>query len=213
MERECTMKQTADKGKSLPVNKFNESILVVKREKLFPNGEWNGIKQVDFKHYLQLVQQHQEFMPRGLAEDNPTYKQIIPYLVFRHNDLYFLMQRKGSSSEQRLASKYSLGIGGHLREEDMKGSTIIEWAQREFDEEIYYNGSVTITPLGILNSEKTPVDQVHIGFVLLLEGDSPDISIRSELQSGELTPLSVCREKDLEGWSKFVVNFLETHSL
>lgn len=203
------MKQTTDKVKSLPVNKFNESILVVKRKNLFPNGDWTGIKQVDFEQYLKLVQQHQEFMPRGLAEEDTTYKQIIPYLVFRHNDLYFLMQRKGSSSEQRLASKYSLGIGGHLREEDMKGSSIIEWAQREFDEEINYSGSVTITPLGILNSESTPVDQVHIGFVLLLEGDSADINIRSELQSGELVPLSVCKEKDLEGWSELVVEFLE----
>ena len=203
------MKQTSDKKKQLSANKFNESILVVKRKNLFPDGDWTGIKQVDFEHYLKLVQQLQEFMPRGLAEDDTTYKQIIPYLVFRHNDLYFLMQRKGSSSEQRLANKYSLGIGGHLREEDMKGSTIIEWAQREFDEEICYNGSVTITPLGILNSESSPVDQVHIGFVLLLEGDSADISIRSELQSGELVPLSVCKEKDLEGWSRFVVEYLE----
>ena len=207
------MKQTTNNKKQLPADKFNESILVVNRKNLFPAGEWSGIKHVDFDHYLKLVQQHQEFMPRGLAEEDATYKQIIPYLVFRHNDLYFLMQRKGSSSEQRLASKYSLGIGGHLREEDMKGSSIIEWAQREFDEEICYSGSVTITPLGILNSESTPVDQVHIGFVLLLEGDSADISIRSELQSGELVPLSVCKKKDLEGWSRFVVDFLGTHSL
>jgi predicted NUDIX family phosphoesterase len=206
------MKQVTNNKKSLPASKFNESILVVKREHLFLQGEWRGIKQVDFKQYFTLIQQHQEFMPRGLAEDNPAYKQIIPYLVFRHNDLYFLMQRKGSSSEQRLASKYSLGIGGHLREEDMKGSTIIEWAQREFEEEINYNDSVAITPLGILNSEDTPVDQVHVGFVLLLEGNSPHISIRSELQSGALVPLSVCKEKDLEGWSRFVVDFLETYS-
>ena len=207
------MKQASGNEKQLPVNKFNESILVLKRKNLFPDGDWTGIKKVDFEQYLKLVQKHQEFMPRGLAEEDATYKQIIPYLVFRHNDLYFLMQRKGSSSEQRLASKYSLGIGGHLREEDMKGSTIIEWAQREFDEEICYSGSVTITPLGILNSESTPVDQVHIGFVLLLEGDSADISIRSELQSGELVLLSECKEKDLEGWSRLVVEFLETHKI
>ena len=207
------MKQTTNKIKQLSVDKFNESILVVKRKNLFPEGDWTGIKQVDFEQYLKLVQQHQEFMPRGLAEDDTAYKQIIPYLVFRHNDLYFLMQRKGSSSEQRLASKYSLGIGGHLREEDMKGSSIIEWAQREFDEEINYSGSVTITPLGILNSEETPVDQVHVGFVFLLEGDSADISIRSELQSGELVPLSACKEKDLEGWSRFVVEFLEANKV
>ncbi len=203
------MKQKVGNRKPLPISKFNESILVVKKNKLFPEGSWTGIKQVAFEDYLKLIQDHQEFMSRGLAEEDTAYKQIIPYLIFRHDDLYFLMQRKGSSSEQRLASKYSLGIGGHLREEDMKGSSIIEWAQREFDEEINYTGSVTITPLGILNSEETPVDQVHAGFVFLLEGDSADISIRSELQSGELVPLSVCKEKDLESWSRFVVEHLE----
>jgi len=203
------MKQMVSAKTSLPMHKFNESILVVKTKRLFPDGIWTGMKQVDFDHYLTLIQRYGEFMPRGLAEDDVRYKQIIPYLVFRHDNLYFLMQRKGSASEQRLASKYSLGIGGHLREEDLKGSSIIGWAQREFDEEIDYQGSVTITPLGLLNWEETPVDQVHIGFVFLLEGNSPHIRIKSELQSGELVPLSVCQERTLENWSRLVVEHLQ----
>ena len=195
--------------KQLPVDKFNEIILVVKRKHLFPNGDWTGLKQVDFQAYLELIEQHKEFIPRGLAENDPSYKQIIPYLVFRHNNLYFLMQRKGSSSEQRLANKFSLGIGGHLREEDIKGSDIFEWAQREFHEEIAYTSSFSITPLGVLNREDTPVDQVHIGLVLLLEGNSSAIAIKSELQSGELISLSECKEKNLENWSLMVVEYLE----
>ena len=191
-------------------NKFNESILVIKKQLLFPNGIWKGIKQVNFDQYATLIKTHREFMPRGLAEENFEYKQIIPYLVFRYQDLYFLMQRKSSSSEQRLASKYSLGIGGHLREEDIKTSSLITWAEREFDEEIFYQGSLTITPLGLLNWEETPVDQVHTGFVFLLEGDSSHIKIRSELQSGELVPLSRCKEYNLENWSRLVVEHLES---
>lgn len=194
----------------LPPHKFNESILVIKKEILFPNGAWDGIQQVDFDKYLTLIKKHQEFMPRGLAEQDTHYKQIIPYLVFKHNDLYFLMQRKGSSSEQRLANKYSLGIGGHLRQADIQGSTLFEWALREFKEEISYTGAVTITPIGILNSEKTPVDQVHVGFVLLLEGNSSDIKIKSELQSGVLASLQECKKTQLENWSRMIVDFLES---
>lgn len=204
------MKQTSTTKNVDLANKFNESILVVKKQILFPNGIWTGIKQVNFDQYVTLIQTHREFMPRGLAEENFKYKQIIPYLVFRYQDLYFLMQRKSSSSEQRLASKYSLGIGGHLREEDIKSSSLITWAQREFNEEISYQGNVTITPLGLLNWEETPVDQVHTGFVFLLEGDSPCISIRSELQSGELVPLAICKERNLENWSRLVVEHLES---
>ena len=194
----------------LPAHKFNEPIIVVKREFLFKNGTWQGIKQVDFTDYLALVQQHQESMLRGLAEENFEYKQIIPYLIFRHNNLYFLMQRKSSSSEQRLANKYSLGIGGHLRVEDLKGKTLFEWAEREFTEEVSYKGNLTITPLGILNLDTTPVEKVHIGFVLLLEGDSEDISIKSELQSGKLATVEECKKVDLEKWSILVLDHLKT---
>ncbi len=193
----------------LPPHKFNEPIIVVKREFLFKNGTWQGIKQVDFTDYLALVQQNQESMLRGLAEENFEYKQIIPYLIFRHNNLYFLMQRKSNSSEQRLANKYSLGIGGHLRTEDLKGTTLFEWAEREFKEEISYKGNFTITPLGILNLDTTPVEKVHIGFVLLLEGDSADIHIKSELQSGALVSLEACKKVDLEQWSALVIEHLD----
>ncbi|MFT6765515.1 MAG: putative NUDIX family phosphoesterase, partial [Alteromonas naphthalenivorans] len=106
-----------------------ERILVVKRSELFQKPAWTGIKSVDFDAYLKLIQTKQEFMPRNLAEENFDYKQIIPYLIFQHQDTYFLMQRKAGSSEQRLANKYSLGIGGHLREEDMDGATLFDWAR------------------------------------------------------------------------------------
>ena len=207
------MSTQAHSQPTMPANKYNESILVVKKDLLFPNGLWHGIRHVNFDEYLTLVQTHQEYMARGLAEENMTYKQIIPYLIFRHDQRYFLMQRKSTSSEQRLANKYSLGIGGHLRQQDIQGSTLFAWAQREFKEEIAYTGSFTIKPIGILNSEETPVDQVHVGFVLLLEGDSSTITIKSELQSGQLVSLKECKEKNLENWSSLVVEYLEKYSI
>ena len=69
-------------------------------------------------------------------ETDPAYKQIIPYLVFTYENKYFLMQRQKKASETRLQSKYSLGIGGHIREEDMENCTLVDWAKREFEEEI-----------------------------------------------------------------------------
>src|SRR5579872_4112225 len=97
----------------------DEQILVVKREKLFPHGAWNGIKAVDFAPYAELIQTNQEFQPRSQMETDPRYKQIIPYLVFTHNNTYFLMQRQAKMGDMRLANKYSLGIGGHIRQEDL----------------------------------------------------------------------------------------------
>jgi predicted NUDIX family phosphoesterase len=198
-------------AKPLQPSKYNEQILVVKRSCLFPGESWNGLNRVNFDAYLSIIQEQCEFHPRGPMEDDPTYKQIIPYLVFTHEGRYFLMERHAKASEQRLKSKLSLGIGGHIRKEDMgEGKGIFDWARREFHEEVNYQGHLTIKPLGILNDDSNEVGKVHIGFVFLLEGDSPEISVKSELQSGHLTPLEdLITSKDrMETWSQLVVEFL-----
>ena len=53
---------------------------------------------------------------------------------------------------------------------------------------------------------------MHIGFAFLLRGDSPEISVKSELKSGVLIPLSEClMQKDsMETWSQFVVDSLRS---
>lgn len=195
------------KSKSL-----DEHILVVKRNILFKEECWQGIKLIDCDNYLDLIKQEKEFHPRSEMETDQTYKQIIPYLVFKYEDKYFLMQRQAKATEQRLKSKYSLGIGGHIREEDLSSDSIIEWARREFEEEVNYNGLYTVEPVGILNDDTNEVGKVHAGFVFLLKGDSPDISVKSELKSGKLLTLSECKEyyDTMETWTQIVVDFLNS---
>ncbi len=185
---------------------MNENILVVKRTTLFPLQAPQGLVS-DTQQYLSTITQAQEFLPRARMEEDENYKQIIPYLIFKHTDRYFLMQRASTSSEQRLKNKYSLGIGGHMRQEDMaQGATIFDWAQREFHEEIDYQGSFTIRTLGILNDDTNPVGKVHLGLVLLLEGDSHQIKVKSELKSGQLVSLEECKAiyNSLESWSQII---------
>lgn len=190
--------------------KHEEQILVVKRTNLFSREAWNGLKEVDFDRYLTIIQTHNEFHPRSLMEHDPSYKQIIPYLVFKHKDRYFIMERHAKASEQRLKSKLSLGIGGHIRKEDMESASIFDWARREFHEEVSYDGDFIIKPLGILNDDSNDVGKVHIGFVFLLEGTSSEISVKSELQSGTLATLDEClAAKDrMETWSQFVIEHI-----
>jgi predicted NUDIX family phosphoesterase len=188
----------------------DEQILVVKTARLFPFGAWHGIHAADFEGYIKLITQSREFMPRAQMEQDTNYKQIIPYLVFTHGDRYFLMQRTAKSTEQRLQSKYSLGIGGHMREEDMTGTSIFDWAQREFHEEVSYEGNFTFEPLGLLNDDSNAVGQVHLGLVLLLKGDSSTISVKSELKSGVLLSLEELKDfrPHMESWSQFVFDAL-----
>ncbi len=202
--------QSQKQEKSLP--SLDEQILVVKRSTLLPEGTaWQGLNTDRFDELFSIVQQKQEFQPRSLMEEDPSYKQIIPYLVFCHDDRYFLMQRQAKASEQRLKSKYTLGIGGHIRQEDLTENDIMSWAQREFHEEVYYEGDYTVTPIGILNDDSNLVGQVHIGFVILIKGTSSSISIKSELKSGTLYTLKECETfyDSMEGWSKTVFDTLK----
>lgn len=192
-----------------------ENILVVKTNTLFANGSFQGIS-TQTQAFLDIINCHKEFKPRPAMEEDPSYKQIIPYLLFKHEDRYFLMQRKSTSSEQRLKNKYSLGIGGHMRQEDMgQNATIFDWAKREFEEEIDYSGKLTISTLGVLNDDSNPVGQVHLGLVLLLEGDSSEIKIRSELKSGQLVTSIECHKfyQDLESWSQIIFDAFLRQSL
>jgi len=188
----------------------DELILVVKRSHLFPNGDWHGLAKINFDHYMHIIDHKKEFHPRSLMETNTTYKQIIPYLVFQHNNKYFLMQRKADASETRLRSKLTLGIGGHVRQEDLQEKSLYAWAMREFHEEVHYAGNSTVQPLGILNDDSNEVGKVHIGFVFLVTGDSPNISVKSELKNGTLVSLQECIEQKnyMETWSQFAVDFL-----
>lgn len=188
----------------------NENILVVKTSTLFPHGAFQGLS-THTQEILDLINEHKEFNPRHIMEEDFSYKQIIPYLIFKFENQYFLMQRAATSSEQRLKNKYTLGIGGHMRQEDMnEGATIFDWAKREFEEEIDYTGHFSIKTVGVLNDDSNPVGQVHVGLVLLLEGTSPEIKVRSELKSGKLVSPAECLElyQDLESWSQIVFNGL-----
>lgn len=192
-----------------------ENILVVATTTLFPDESYTGFITGNFDHYAQKIVENSKFLDRAFAETDPTHKQIIPYLVFMHQGNVFMMQRTSTASEQRLKNKLTLGIGGHIRQEDFDlGPSIVAWAQREFHEEVDYNGSVTIRPFGIINENATPVDAVHAGFVYILEGNSPEITVKSELKSGILVPLAECQRRytEFERWSQLIIDQLSAQS-
>jgi len=193
------------------MSKPDEKILVIPTKTLFPTGAFQGfIPLADFKAQEQLIAQHQQFLWRSAMEQDPSYKQIIPYLVFTHDNKYFLMRRRSDASEARLKNKCSLGIGGHINQEDMAESSLVSWANREFHEEVSYQGLLKITALGMINDDSNAVGQVHAGFVYLLEGNSSNISIKSELKEGQLMSLDDMKPmyQQMESWTQLVFDYL-----
>ena len=91
-----------------------EDVLVVPRSALFGGKEWLGFRDRDLDDLLASVRQNYHFRPRKDVEEDASEPQIIPYVVFRHEDRYFLTHRLRRSSERRLRHLYSLGVGGHI---------------------------------------------------------------------------------------------------
>ena len=198
--------------KSVYNKSTDEKILVVKKNILFAFQIINGLYPVDFDGYQTLIQNHKEFLWRSAVEEDNNYKQIIPYLIYTHEDKFFVMRRKNNASETRLQNKYSLGIGGHINKDDVTAkANIINWSEREFHEEVKFDGAFKIKSLGMLNDESNSVGQVHTGFVFLLEGDSSEISIKDEHKEGMLLTLDECFElyNYMESWSKIVLDYLK----
>jgi predicted NUDIX family phosphoesterase len=191
---------------------FTEHVLCVRRDDLFPDRTWHGFVDEGLERAQRVMREAAFFMPRAEVEDDPSYQQIIPYLVFRHGDRYLLTRRLKASSEKRLRQLYSLGVGGHINPGDLEhGDPISDGLKREWEEEVEYAGAFESTLLGLINDDSSPVSRVHLGVVFLIDGDSPDIRIReTDKLSGELLTLDEMRIYYLamESWSQVVYDRL-----
>lgn len=191
---------------------FTEHVLCVRRDDVFPDGAWHGFVDQGLEQVQRILRGDSFFMPRSEVEDDPTYQQIIPYLVFRHRARYLLTHRLKASSEKRLRQLYSLGIGGHINPGDLEhGDPIADGLKREWEEEVEYGGEFQATLLGLINDDSSPVSKVHLGVVFLVDGDSPDIQIReTDKLSGELLTLEQMRifYLAMESWSQIVYDRL-----
>ncbi|HEY8865247.1 MAG TPA: NUDIX hydrolase [Candidatus Dormibacteraeota bacterium] len=191
---------------------MSEQVLCVKREDMFPDGAWHGFVTSDLDRHQAVIREHHFFMARDSVENDPAYQQIIPYVVFRHDNHYLLTHRLRASSERRLRKQYSLGIGGHINPGDLEaGDPILDGLKREWSEEVVYDGSFEAQLLGLLNDDSSPVSKVHLGVVFLVDGDSPNISIReTDKLAGELLTLDEMRiyYLGMESWSQMVYDRL-----
>ena len=189
-------------------------VLCVRREDVYPDGPWSGFSDEGLDRVQSLIRERSVFMPRAEVEEDPSYLQVIPYVVFGHRDRYLLTKRLRASSERRLRNLYSLGVGGHINPEDADGGDpILVGLRREWEEEVVYSGGLEVRLLGLVHEEWAPVGRVHLGLVFLADGDSPEIAIREvDKLSGELLRLDEMRIHflEMESWSQLVYERLTT---
>jgi predicted NUDIX family phosphoesterase len=115
-----------------------------------------------------------------VAENDFSCKQVIPYVVIRHEDRYLLMRRTHRQTESRLHGKYSLGVGGHINRDDLSpvnNNVILAGMRRELAEEIRVEAEQSCQLIGTINDDSTEVARVHLGLVFVLTTSSARYAI------------------------------------
>lgn len=191
-----------------------EDVLVVPRERLFPSGAFHGFSSEGVERYLAAISAHAFFIPRAGAEDDPSLKQIIPYVVLRHRDHVFLVKRTRGGSEERLREKFSIGIGGHINPEDVGDAAdpVEAGMRRELEEEVHVPAGWRVRPVGSLNDDQEAVGSVHFGLVYVADLPSAEVRVR---ETGKLLGAFATLEEihnvyaRLETWSQFIVGAID----
>ena len=186
----------------------DELVLVVPREALVPGAGWLGVRTGDIGGALAVVAREGRFLRRGDAEEDPGHKQVIPYLVLRDGERWFLMRRTRAGGDARLHDLWSIGVGGHLNPGDGDVAGVL---RREWAEEVVAGFVPEFSPVGLLNDDTTAVGAVHVGFVFTADAAGRPVSIREtdKLTGSFVTTTEVARHvEDLETWSRLAFEAL-----
>ncbi|MEZ6047245.1 MAG: NUDIX domain-containing protein [Planctomycetaceae bacterium] len=190
-----------------------EHVLVVPTLLFHELGHFQGFSdQIDRYLSTLLDPAHTSYRPRNEMEDDPSYKQLIPYCIFRFDGKIFYYRRGGTSGESRLKKKRSIGIGGHISSLDSHAESVYrEGMRREIEEEVDLTAEYTETCVGMINDDETEVGRVHLGVVHVFELESAKVRPREESiqETGFATPEELRQElDDFETWSQICLKEL-----
>ncbi len=196
----------------------DENVLVVKRRLFDELGSFHGLNFETEKYLGALLSRGNNFfLPRTLAETDPTHKQIIPYALIAHEGKVLHYVRGKKAGEQRLVAKGSIGIGGHMNDTD---ESLFAWdehayragVEREVNEEIAIESPFEDRIVALLNDDTTEVGRVHLGIVHVFRLAEPKVQKREAM----ITNLSfltkdelIARRDNLETWSQLCVDSLD----
>jgi len=183
-------------------------ILCTDTKKVFDAlGYFQGFKPVDFLGPV-LEKFDPIYMERDNIENDYNIKQLIPYVLIKDkNQGVFVYRRTPMGEEGRLHGKLSLGIGGHVNDDE----TLFQGARREVMEEV---GLLDFDLFfhGFVNNDNTDVGRVHLGIVFIvkteLEKDIEMVDAGVE-PFGFLDPEECAsRSMEFEGWSELIIPYL-----
>lgn len=196
----------------------DENVLGFPRSLFEQLGVFQGFNS-NVDHYLPVIldQKNNSFQPRARAETDPTFKQIIPYVVITDGKGILHYVRGKKAGEQRLVAKGSIGIGGHINDEDhtlfaVGLQAFQEAVKREVCEELSIQGEFIARPVGLINDDSTEVGQVHFGVVHVLFSTSDKVKKNEQvITQVEFVPIAELKAKreQMETWSQLCLDNLD----
>jgi len=191
-----------------------ERVLVIPREAVPGGCDFLGVKPIDdadLEGLRRALETDARWLDRESAEQDPSHKQLIPYVVVRDTDRVFLMERTNAGGDPRLHRRATIGVGGHLNPVDDGIDPLGSGLRREWREELDADWEPEFAPIGFLNDDRNPVGAVHLGVVFEVQaaGRAIDVRERDKL-SGRMASLDEVRARwdRLETWSQLVAEAL-----
>ncbi len=195
-----------------------ERVLVVPTALLHELGYFQGFMP-GIHRYLDslLSSQHTSYRLRGEMEEDPSFKQLIPYVIFSHRNeqgelAVFRYTRGRGQGEQRLHSKHSVGIGGHISSDDATSTApYAEGMRRELEEEVYIDTPYVEHCVGLINDDQTEVGKVHLGVVHIFEVETPHVRPREpDIMDAGFRPVRelLANLNGFETWSQICLESL-----
>ena len=193
-----------------------ERVLCFERKLLDELGVFQGLS-LEVEKYLPVVTSSSRlvYLNRSDAEHNKRYKQLIPYVLLICNSKILRYLRGRGGQETRLHGLYSVGIGGHISEEDHGlfsiGPGYHEGMRRELMEEVAVEEE-NEAAVAVINDDSTEVGCVHFGVVHIIHVAKESIAgRRSGIVGPEFIPIveAVKDPSGYESWSRFCLEHLE----
>jgi len=197
-----------------------EQVLVIPTGLFHSLGYFQGFSRETGVYVERLLKSDlAEYRPRSEMEQDPSYKQLIPYCIFRHTDAsgtvrVFRYTRGGGEGESRLKSKMSVGIGGHISSMDAESAgeeVYRQGLERELQEEVNIETPYIESCVGLINDDETEVGKVHLGIVHLMDVERPDVFPKEAViaEAGFLGLDELARDFDrMESWSQICLRAL-----
>jgi predicted NUDIX family phosphoesterase len=198
---------------------MTEQVLVLPRDRVPGGCDFSGVRQATDADLVELqvaVAEHGWYADRQAAEDDPSLKQLIPYVVVRDGDRVFLMQRTTAGGDARLHGKASIGVGGHLNPVDAGDDPLLAGLRREWTEELDAGWEPAFELRGLLNDDSNAVGAVHLGVVFEVQvaGRPVGVRERDKLIGAFAGPVDVIANWErLETWSQLVADALGLRAL